>query len=44
MFDELECIEVSSIDDSGVYRRWHAAAELADADYGCGLYRLLRPA
>jgi SAM-dependent methyltransferase len=42
MFDELDCAEFSSIDDTGVFERQRAPAELADASYGCGLYRFIR--
>ena len=43
MFDELDLVEFSGIDDSGLFRRHRDPAELADAAYACGLYRFIRP-
>jgi SAM-dependent methyltransferase len=44
MFDELELVEFSGIDDLGGFRRQRAPAELATSSYACGLYRFMRPA
>ena len=42
MFEELELLEFSGIDDAGVFRRHMQPAELAREAYGCGLYRFRR--
>jgi SAM-dependent methyltransferase len=42
MFDELELVEFSGIDDDGCFRRDLAIGELAAARYACGLFRFER--
>lgn len=44
MFDELDLIEFSGIDDEGVFRRNRPLEELAGSRYACGLYRFERRA
>lgn len=41
-FDELELVEFSGVDDQGAFRRHRSVEELADARYGCGLFRFTR--
>lgn len=43
MFEELELVEFSGIDDAGGFKRFRSLEELADCRYGCGLYRFVRP-
>lgn len=42
MFDELDLVEFSGIDDAGGFRRDVDPAELVDCSYACGLYRFER--
>lgn len=42
MFEELDLVEFSGIDDAGVFRRFRSLEELAACHYGCGLYRFVR--
>jgi SAM-dependent methyltransferase len=42
MFDELDLVEFSGIDDAGGFRREIDPAELVDCSYACGLYRFER--
>ena len=44
MFAGLELDEFSGVDDSGRFRRHRELHELAGERYGCGLFRLRRPA
>jgi hypothetical protein len=44
MFGELQLLEFSGVDDSGVFRRGRAPAELSGSRYACGLFRFGRPA
>ena len=43
LFDELELAEFAGVDDDGVFRRHRTVGELADQNYACGMYRLVRP-
>ena len=43
MFDELELVEFSGIDDGGTLARHRELEDLAKAFYACGLFRLRRP-
>lgn len=43
MFDELDLVEFSGVDDRGVFRRDRTVLELADARYACGMFRFMRP-
>ncbi len=42
MFEELDLVEFSGIDDAGRFRRELSPEELADCRYACGLYRFER--
>ncbi len=42
MFDELELIEFSGVDDEGAFRQDRTLEELADSRYACGMYRFER--
>lgn len=42
MFDELELVEFSGIDDAGLLARHRSLDELADCRYACGMFRLTR--
>lgn len=42
MFGELDLVELSGMDDAGVFKRNRNPLELADSSYGCGLYRFIR--
>jgi SAM-dependent methyltransferase len=42
-FDELELQEFSGVDDDGGFALDRSLDELAQADYACGLFRLVRP-
>jgi hypothetical protein len=44
MFDELQLVEFSGVDDGGVFRRDRGLRELAYARYGCGMFRFIRAA
>ncbi len=44
LFDELELIEFSGVDDAGAFRRFRALEELAESTYACGMYVFQRPA
>ena len=43
VFDELELVEFSGVDDAGSFARHRRLDELADQAYACGMYRLARP-
>ncbi len=42
MFDELQLIEFSGVDDDGLFRHDRGPGELAGARYACGMYRFVR--
>lgn len=42
MFDELELLEFSGVDDYGTFRRGRSPQELSGARYACGLFRFRR--
>jgi SAM-dependent methyltransferase len=43
LFDELELVEFSGVDDAGRFRRDRSLDELAGQRYACGMFRLRRP-
>jgi SAM-dependent methyltransferase len=43
MFDELELIEFSGVDDAGTFRRHRRIAELDGSEYAAGMFLLRRP-
>lgn len=43
MFDDLVLEEFAGVDDAGRFRDGARPSELADASYGCGLFRFSRP-
>jgi hypothetical protein len=44
MFDELQLMEFSGVDDNGVFKRHREIGELAQARYACGMFRFTRAA
>jgi SAM-dependent methyltransferase len=43
LFDELDLVEFAGVDDEGIFRRNRDLDELANQDYGCGMFRFVRP-
>jgi hypothetical protein len=44
MFDELELVEFSGVDDLGQFARYRRIEEFEHAVYACGMFRFTRPA
>lgn len=44
LFNELELVEFSGVDDGGEFRRYRSPEDFADQFYACGMYRFSRPA